>query len=352
MTTPARELAGSSPRTRGTPPSDRMPPRSCRIIPAHAGNTGAAALKIWRRADHPRARGEHVDAALGGVRVIGSSPRTRGTQAACAASRAAPRIIPAHAGNTRCARCACPRSADHPRARGEHLPHPAWLHTRAGSSPRTRGTPRKRVPVAAPGRIIPAHAGNTAMGRRMAGSSPDHPRARGEHTNASHLACSTCGSSPRTRGTRSRHAGAHPAIRIIPAHAGNTPGAAQPERIQPDHPRARGEHFLASPALRTGGGSSPRTRGTLSTGAAGCARYRIIPAHAGNTVRWAASTTTKTDHPRARGEHPRAWSTLRPRSGSSPRTRGTLQLLRGVLPPRRIIPAHAGNTLVILLILH
>ena len=203
------ELArGSSPHTRGALATARYP--------------------LVRLGDHPRIRGEHevveapheaepriIPAYAGstlllvdqGERVRGSSPHTRG----------APPALRGWLG----------RMGDHPRIRGEH----GWL----GIAP---------VP---PGGIIPAYAGSTSCAPWMAwphgGSSPhtrgarrfsrqsnagfwDHPRIRGEH--ASHRLHARClpgiipayagstrlptttarrprGSSPHTRGARSRH---------------------------------------------------------------------------------------------------------------------------------------------------
>ena len=61
------------------------------------------------------------------------------------------------------------------------------------------------------------------------------------------------GSSPLARGTRPRGPAAVPALRFIPARAGNTPGRASCRRRSSVHPRSRGEHRwkLASPGWLT-----------------------------------------------------------------------------------------------------
>ena len=197
--------------------------------------------------------------------IGGSSPHTRGT-------RASPRT-------------ACRTARDHPRIRGEHV-HGERRHDVADG-------------------IIPAYAGNTVHGQRLA------------------LAC--WGSSPHTRGTpiTSRSFGTRDGI--IPAYAGNTSnqdaltsslwGSSPHTRGTPsmrcrrrrlpwDHPRIRGEHRRLEPDVDD--------------------RLGIIPAYAGNTdtpstgtpTRWGSSPHTRGtpvnkvglfdcdgDHPRIRGEH-------------------------------------------------
>ena len=71
---------------------------------------------------------------------------------------------------------------------------------------------------------------------------------------------------------------------------------------------------------------------------------RIIPADAGNTVVVSDDMRRYGDHPRGCGEH----STIRRHLlflwGSSPRMRGTLFSTASIRAYRRIIPADAGNT--------
>ena len=49
---------GSSPLTRGTPPSMSVPPETSRFIPAYAGNSIDLELESKEDAVHPRLRGE------------------------------------------------------------------------------------------------------------------------------------------------------------------------------------------------------------------------------------------------------------------------------------------------------
>ena len=115
-----------------------MPPG---IIPAHAGNTTAAAKPNTCDRDHPRACGEHPSEASEALARLG--------------------IIPAHAGNTVRQLADDMGYGDHPRACGEHSGREFGGAEDQGSSPRMRGT---LVPVSDEVRrigIIPAHAGNT-----------------------------------------------------------------------------------------------------------------------------------------------------------------------------------------------
>ena len=112
-----------------------------------------------------------------------------------------------------------------------------------------------------------------------------------------------------------------------------------------DHPRACGEHQLDSVFRRVGLGSSPRLRGTPTSSNGIFTGCWIIPALAGNTRRRRCIRPPSWDHPRACGEHDRRADHRHTRQGSSPRLRGTQQILRVVIAQGGIIPALAGNAL-------
>ena len=89
----------------------------------------------------------------------------------------------------------------------------------------------------------------------------DHPRIRGEHAADARRDDPGDGSSPHTRGARTTGRILLTLIGIIPAYAGSTgfrPGRALPDR---DHPRIRGEHDDSDQYVIDGLGSSPHTRG-------------------------------------------------------------------------------------------
>ena len=115
----AKGGGGSSPHTRGAHAFDESPDDFLGIIPAYAGSTSGLPLAEWRRADHPRIRGEHRF-------FLGEFPFGDW-------------IIPAYAGSTLAFRHAFRSSRDHPRIRGEHVALPVGRRRHRGSSPHTRG---------------------------------------------------------------------------------------------------------------------------------------------------------------------------------------------------------------------
>ena len=78
--------------------------------------------------------------------------------------------------------------------------------------------------------------------------------------------------------------------RIIPAHAGQTAGRSYGKRPYQDHPRACGANTCSAFRSSLPRGSSPRMRGKLITVPVLSVCVRIIPAHAGQTVRFYAKT--------------------------------------------------------------
>ena len=195
----------------------------------------------------------------------GSSPRMRGKQVLFGFQRAGIRIIPAHAGQTYTRDGSSFPPPDHPRACGANLVAASPLLLVGGSSPRMRGKPAEAVGEDDAERIIPAHAGQTWLYRRMVSSSPDHPRACGANCGNLPRIAATSGSSPRMRGKRIFRCGLLCVCRIIPAHAGQTLRWLSGSLRSPDHPRACGANtrggYLSNPLV----GSSPRMRGKLTS---------------------------------------------------------------------------------------
>ena len=75
-------------------------------------------------------------------------------------------------------------------------------------------------------------------------------------------------------------------------------------------------------------GSSPLTRGKLLSCLGVTPRPGLIPAHAGKTPHVRSGLADKRAHPRSRGENAGMRQPARPRSGSSPLTRGKPAALR------------------------
>jgi len=106
----------------------------------------------------------------------------------------------------------------------------------------------------------------------------------------------------------------------------------------------RGEHASPTGSSSRHSGSSPRARGTHLRHHRRTVARRVIPACAGNTALILIYGWMPTGHPRVRGEHgadPDLWVDA---YGSSPRARGTRSLCRTLLVQGRVIPACAGNT--------
>ena len=122
---------------------------------------------------HPHSRGENASFGRGTPLATGSSPLTRGKQAASRGCCATARLIPAHTGKT-------PPST--------------------GSSPLTRGKLRRNRNPVRRARLIPAHAGKTCSAPQRSSIGTAHPRSRGENLSALIDGSGQKGSSPLTRG--------------------------------------------------------------------------------------------------------------------------------------------------------
>ena len=111
------------------------------------------------------------------------------------------------------------------------------------------------------------------------------------------------GSSPHPRGTHPPHSFFSSKAGIIPASAGNTLPFLSFLQSCKDHPRIRGEHPVSAVKNCPIRGSSPHPRGTHFRSFRDGHRFRIIPASAGNTVILFLRSCGDEDHPRIRGEH-------------------------------------------------
>ena len=213
---------GSSPLTRGKRGGGDPGVASGRLIPAHAGKTSMLRVTRCTGGAHPRSRGENENADDVVRCCHGSSPLTRGKPASIMSRLASERLIPAHAGKT-CYLWGCHRNPEaHPRSRGENqYAEGDTLHWR-GSSPLTRGKrERGRCGTLLP-RLIPAHAGKTLFTAGACVFSQAHPRSRGENFQMGTPRSASWGSSPLTRGKPRRRPQEHVHWRLIPAHAGKT----------------------------------------------------------------------------------------------------------------------------------
>ena len=336
--------AGSSPRMRGKPVRSRRLRARRRIIPAHAGQTNSVPAKRSSHADHPRACGANPALSVMTAAPAGSSPRMRGKRAGHRLRPRPYRIIPAHAGQTTATRCPCESPADHPRACGANLTADDAHASTAGSSPRMRGKHLFDAFRVRGGRIIPAHAGQTMRCARLGRVMKDHPRACGANLASRRFHHGLSGSSPRMRGKHDRYGHAVAQRRIIPAHAGQTALSSSSLVNATDHPRACGANGGLPMAFSWLTGSSPRMRGKRVEPVCDGAEVRIIPAHAGQTAPNRQDACPCPDHPRACGANRRYGRFSTRPVGSSPRMRGKRPVHHRVHADLRIIPAHAGQT--------
>ena len=163
-----------------------------------------------------------------------------------------------------------------------------------GSSPHTRGLPSPSVNVTDRPGIIPAHAGFTPWRRASCAAGSDHPRTRGVYVHSKLKVA-------HTRGLRPNPQSSSLAGRIIPAHAGFTLGCVCGCLEWADHPRTRGVYRNQADLLHRPSGSSPHTRGLRSRSWLVTSGNGIIPAHAGFTSRTYPVSPDTRDHPRTRG---------------------------------------------------
>ena len=231
------------------------------------------------------------------------SPLTRGKPRPSSTRRRALRLISAHTGKTpRLSDRSCHVTA-HPRSREENID--AWQlpERHVGSSPLTRGKRTLRVTAGILRRLIPAHAGKTVQAENPNSQHRAHPRSRGENRPGGKPQLSTQGSSPLTRGKRSHHGGYDKRRGLIPAHAGKTSRRTARLCVGRAHPRSRGENSAVRASDAASGGSSPLTRGKRPLPSREEAGGRLIPAHAGKTSASPEPSRSSPAHPRSRGEN-------------------------------------------------
>ena len=171
-----------------------------------------------------------------------------------------------------------------------------------------------------------------------------HPRSRGENCVPDAAVCEGDGSSPPTRGKPPVQERAGNVDGLIPAHAGKTVSAQPSAWTTWAHPRPRGENQRTRTPTARLWGSSPPTRGKRVRDHLAAIVERLIPAHAGKTLLLFCFVDVRRAHPRPRGENGHGRGEPVDEPGSSPPTRGKRN---GPGPDQRagrLIPAHAGKT--------
>ena len=133
-------------------------------------------------------------------------------------------------------------------------------------------------------------------------------------------------------------------LRFIPTRMGNTIFGVVREVGRAVHPHTHGEHWHLTPAVRTGGGSSPHAWGTLAAERRRRVPCRFIPTRMGNTMVGSNTVTHTTVHPHTHGEHGRVRFCSTDGSGSSPHAWGTQRRNNVNNLNCRFIPTRMGNT--------
>ena len=178
----------------------------------------------------------------------------------------------------------------------------------------------------------------------MSPAAEDHPRSRGVYSLTPSSWSQPTGSSPLARGLRVAGAALVEGDGIIPARAGFTAPQGPPTRILRDHPRSRGVYNERVLRVVICSGSSPLARGLLCRTCARRFTRGIIPARAGFTFDLSMLLHANRDHPRSRGVYLHGGPGRQGRLGSSPLARGLRQARRIHHQQGRIIPARAGFT--------
>ena len=238
-------------------------------------------LSAWA---HPRSRGENGCLHRLGNSPTGSSPLTRGKLFIFRLSFCCFGLIPAHAGKTLMGYRPSMRPWAHPRSRGENFFAEPLAKTGAGSSPLTRGKLMWGMPDFFRHGLIPAHAGKTPIHTRAYAYTRAHPRSRGENIDRSIISWNSSGSSPLTRGKLGGCLTSQHVDRLIPAHAGKTLKTPPTPFLTPAHPRSRGENWNDGTHPYEQTGSSPLTRGKRAKITSSPTYKGLIPAHAGKTM--------------------------------------------------------------------
>ena len=231
-----------------------------------------------------------------------------------------------------------------PRVRGK----PAtshWPFIPPGSSPRVRGKPLPAIERILSSGLIPACAGKTGCSTTYSIAARAHPRVCGENRTIRTVRLTSDGSSPRVRGKPLAASPLDCVRGLIPACAGKTNAARFQSRAGRAHPRVCGENTRRSAHQTVKGGSSPRVRGKPSCTLTVAGQRGLIPACAGKTSRLAVLLGCLGAHPRVCGENKGVAVLGKGMKGSSPRVRGKRTLFAFFWFVCGLIPACAGKTI-------
>ena len=254
------------------------------LIPAHAGKTWTQPRRPRYQPAHPRSRGENVQGRSADWVQRGSSPLTRGKPPRPPRPANRCGLIPAHAGKTSVMTTHGGASRAHPRSRGEHVLVNGNVSGPIGSSPLTREKPQATRFDQRTARLIPAHAGKTGSGGPRNRRGATHPRSRRENELAYQIGELYWGSSPLTRGKPVDLHEREANLRLIPTHAGRTPGTRPRSQSASAYPHTRGENLSSGWQPLNSPGPSPLTQGKTPPRNCGRGVGWLIPADQGKLI--------------------------------------------------------------------
>ena len=194
-----------------------MQPRS---IPACAGEPRPAEAHLAHQRVYPRVCGGTITPGNAKRRITGLSPRVRGNPTLRCGGGLSQRSIPACAGEPSAHRTVPAESQVYPRVCGGTHRKEQPVFSCLGLSPRVRGNPHPAPAAPRPARSIPACAGEPGTTSTGCAWARVYPRVCGGTTPAVHIPSSAAGLSPRVRGNLTKGPNGRPAIRSIPACAG------------------------------------------------------------------------------------------------------------------------------------
>ena len=176
----------------------------------------------------------------------GSPPRVRELLMALQPSGDACGITPACAGITFFMVSSFFLPGDHPRVCGNYFPSVSSVHTSAGSPPRVRELPERRLDGLDGLGITPACAGITQLLWDFGAVGQDHPRVCGNYLKCIRSTWNSAGSPPRVRELPLVYPKSRPNTGITPACAGITHPPKCGGGESQDHPRVCGNYTKRS----------------------------------------------------------------------------------------------------------
>ena len=195
-------------------------------IPACAGEPWCGCDAPRRPRVYPRVCGGTNDALDEEVLPEGLSPRVRGNRKAAGRRRTSLRSIPACAGEPSETRGSTSGEPVYPRVCGGTGMAVVVGEVGAGLSPRVRGNPRRGAGASAAPRSIPACAGEPGEGRRIPDAATVYPRVCGGTVVRRGNPDGAGGLSPRVRGNHRKSYAFSTCRGSIPACAGEPGGCA------------------------------------------------------------------------------------------------------------------------------